>query len=355
MNEKQDLPYYLKYSQIILGLVATFFVLYIAQDIILPLVYSFILAILINPIVNYLTSKKVNRVVAIFIGLLITIFIMFGLMYFIGSQASLFSDAFPQLKIKFNILIEDLITWISQNFNISKYKINLWLLNLEKEGLGSSTSVLGQTINTIGGIFVYVLLIPVYVFMILYYKPLLLEFINRIFTKERHTTVLDVLEQSKSLIQNYLLGLLIEASLVATLNSIGLMIIGIDYAILLGVIGALLNIIPYIGGIIAISLPMILALATKSPSAALTVLVVYLIVQFIDNNIIVPKIVASKVKINALMSIIVVIIGGAIWGFSGMFLSIPLTAIIKVIFDRINHLKPFGYLLGDEMPTNKSK
>jgi predicted PurR-regulated permease PerM len=186
--------------------------------------------------------------------------------------------------------------------------------------------------------------------MIIYYKPLLLEFIARLFPKNVHVTVVEVLTETKSLIQSYLFGLLVEAALVAILNSAALMILGIQYAILLGVIGALLNIIPYIGGVVAVALPMLLALATKQPVDALYVLIAYLIVQFIDNNFFVPKIVASKVKINALVSIIVVLAGNALWGVPGMFLSLPLTAIVKVIFDRIGPLQPFGFLLGDNQP-----
>jgi len=145
-------------------------------------------------------------------------------------------------------------------------------------------------------------------------------------------------------------GLLIEGLIVATLNSISLLIIGIDYAILLGLIGAILNVIPYIGGIIAVALPMIIALVTKSPTYALLVMAAYILIQFIDNHYLIPKIVASKVQINALVSVIVVLLGGALWGVPGMFLSIPLTAIIKVIFDHIEPLKPWGFLLGNNVP-----
>jgi len=128
-------------------------------------------------------------------------------------------------------------------------------------------------------------------------------------------------------------------------------LLGVPYAILLGIIGALLNLIPYIGGIVSVALPMIIALATKSsPWVAFYVLIVYYVIQLIDNNYIIPKIVASKVRINALVSIIVVLAFGALWGIAGMFISIPMTAIVKVIFDHIEPLKPWGYVLGDTMP-----
>jgi predicted PurR-regulated permease PerM len=113
----------------------------------------------------------------------------------------------------------------------------------------------------------------------------------------------------------------------------------------------LLNLIPYIGGIIAVAIPMAVAFATRDSAwYAIYVLIIYYIIQVIDNNYIVPKIVASKVKINALFSIIVVIAGNALWGIPGMFLSIPLLAIVKLIFDNVDPLKPWGFLLGDTMP-----
>mgnify|MGYP003594708245 CR=1 FL=1 len=121
---------------------------------------------------------------------------------------------------------------------------------------------------------------------------------------------------------------------------------------MLGIIGALLNVIPYIGGVVAVALPMAIALATKStPMVAFYVLAFYYLIQLIDNNIIVPLIVTSKVKINALFAIIIVFAGNALWGVSGMFLLISILAIVKLICDHIEPLKPWGFLLGDTMPA----
>lgn len=148
-----------------------------------------------------------------------------------------------------------------------------------------------------------------------------------------------------------MLALLFEAAIIAILNSVGLLIIGLKYAIILGVIGALLNVIPYVGALLAIMIYILIALVTKnSISYVFYVVILYTIVQLIDNNWIVPKLIGSKVKINALVTIIAVIVGGALWGISGMFLSIPIIAILKIIFDHIDTLKPWGFLLGDTMP-----
>ena len=350
MEKSFNLPFYVKCSQVIIGLIGFFYIMYIGRDIIVPLVFATIISILLNPLVNFFVNKKMNRVLSIFLSIFIAIIVLLGVMYFIYFQLMNFSDTLPQLKQRFTELYNESIKWVSDTFNVAIPKIKAWISKTKTEEMKGGSAVIGQTLGTLSGGLIVTLLMPVYVFMILFYKPLLLDFISQLFEERKHATVAEVLKETKTLIQSYLIGLLVEAAIVATLNSVGLLILGIQYAVLLGIIGALLNLIPYIGGVVAISLPVIIALSTKTPLSALFVVGVYLVIQLIDNNFIVPKIVASRVKINALVSIIIVLIGGAIWGVAGMFLSIPLTAIIKVIFDRIEPLKPLGFLLGDTMP-----
>ncbi|HEY4937333.1 MAG TPA: AI-2E family transporter [Puia sp.] len=349
-NASVRLPVYLKIAQILMGIAVFLFILYIGQDIIIPLVFAIMIAIILNPVILFLCRKRVPRVLAIFLSLLVTMLLIAGILYFFISQISLFSESFPQIKQKFLSFFNDSERWVSRTFNVSKWKVDAWVTKTQKESMDNGPEVITKTVSTLGGMFITFFLMPVYVFMIIYYKPLLLEFIARLFPKNLHVMVVEVLTETKALVQNYLYGLLVEGALVAILNSLALLILGIPYAILLGVIGALLNVIPYIGGVVAVALPMLLALATQQPIDAIYVLIAYLIVQFIDNNFFVPKIVASKVKINALISIIVVLVGNELWGVPGMFLSIPLTSIIKVVFDRIGPLQPFGFLLGDNQP-----
>lgn len=341
---------YSKFSITLIGIVVFFFILSVGQGIIIPLVFSTIIAILLNPFVNYLCKVKVNKVFAILLALTLTIILLGTLTYFIINQAVLFSESLPEIKKNLLVIFNDTILWISRTFNVSIANIHDWINDTKGDSMDNSSAVIGQTLGTLGGVFVLIFLLPVYVFMILYYKPLLLDFISQLFEPEQHEVVGEVLLESKALIQSYLVGLLLEAALVAILNSVGLLVIGIEYAILIGIIGALLNIIPYIGGIIAVTIPMLLAVASDTPFNAVWVFALYMVVQFIDNNFFVPTIVARKVKVNALVSIIVVLVGGAFWGFSGMFLSIPLIAICKVVFDRIEELAPLGFLIGDNQP-----
>lgn len=353
MQPETKIPFYAKTALIFIALFATVYTMSIAQHIIVPILYSTIIAILLNPVVNFLISKKINKVIAITIVVSITAITLLVLIYAISSQMTMFSDSYPQLKAKFNLSSEELMAWTSEKFNIKRSVISTWISENKVDALENFAFT--EKITEAGRILFVGLLIPVYVFLILYYKSFLLEFIRKLFQKQHQSSVGEVLSGTKSIIQSYIVGLFIELIIMAALNSIGLLILGIQYAIILGVIGAFLNLIPYVGGLIAIALPMIIAYVTKdSIVSPLLVLLVYLFLQFIDNNFIVPKIVAKRVKINALVSVIVVIIGGTLWGIPGMFLSIPLTAIIKVIFDHIESLKPWGFLLGDIVTTKPS-
>ena len=345
------LPFYVRISILLIGLYAVVAMLYITQEIVIPIIFGTMIAIVLHPVVSFFIRKKMSRIWAITLTLFLMFLLFLGFGFFLFSQISLFSESFPALIERFTSLINHSINWAAGYFDLNPDKINKWINQTTDWLINMGSAAVGQTLVTVGNALVLLFLIPVYVFLILYYQPLLLEFIHRLFGAMHHSMVSNIIAQIKKVIQRYLSGLVIEAVIVAILNSIGLLILGIDYAIVLGVLGALLNVIPYLGGIIAVALPMMIALVTKDSAwYAVYVLVLYLIIQFIDNNLIVPKIVASKVKINALVSVVVVIAFGALWGIPGMFLSIPIVAIIKVICDHIDPLKPWGLLLGDTMP-----
>lgn len=350
------IPFYAKATIIIIGLFAFVNVLYITQDIIVPIICSTIIAIVLSPMVDFLVRKKLNHILSISIVITLVSLSFVICVLLLSSQVSVFTDSFPLLIDKFYDTLNNTIAWASSNFNISNKNINAFIKDTKTEILNSSRSLIGSTLTSMGSMLFTLLLVPVYVFMILYYKPLILEFIRNVFGESNHHEVNEILTATKKIVQRYLIALLLEALVIAILNTIGLLIIGIDYAIILGIIGAILNAIPYIGGIIGTALPIMIAIATKdSFSSALYILIAYLIIQFIDNNYVLPKLVASRVKINALISVVAVIIGGQLWGITGMFLSIPITAIIKVICDNIQVLKTWGLLLGDALPEVNNK
>lgn len=352
-HTKAHLPFYAKAALVLIACYAFVYFLIIGQDIITPLLFATIIAILLNSLVVFLERYKIPRVVAITISVFFAILFVLGLTYFIAMQIAQFSEALPQLEAKLNGFIAQLSTWLSTEFNVEPAKVTEWKNEIKNTLSSNSGVIIGETLSTVTGFIFVITLLPVYVWLILYYQPLLLEFIRKVFGRTHQEAVGEVLVETRGIMQSYLIGLMIEVAIVSAMNITSLLIIGIEYAFLLGIIGGLFNMIPYIGGLIGVALPVSIALLTEDdPIFAVYVMGSYLIVQFIDNNILVPKIVASKVKINAFISVIVVIIGGALWGIPGMFLSIPVTAIIKVICDRFEPLHPYGYLLGDTMPRH---
>ena len=341
-------PFYIKSTVIIFGIVLISYSLMNLKGIFVPIAFAVIISILLNSLVNKLRRRGVKRILAIVIALFIGIVTVSGLLYFISTQLMHFSDNLPALKIKFNEHFAEMQRWVAAHLKIpvvKQQKITNDALNGSQSFLGSA---LGGAFSTLGFIF----LLPIYVFLLLYYKTLILNFFHEVFAEENSGQVSAVLTETKSAIRSYMVGLLLEALVVAVMNSVALLLLGVDYAILIGVIGAILNMLPYVGGIVAIALPVIIASVTKDGfSTQLGILGAYSVIQFIDNNFLVPFLVSSRVKINALISIIVVLLGGALWGIAGMFLSIPLVAILKIIFDRLPEMKPWGKLLGDEVPT----
>lgn len=350
-DNKLRLAFFTRASIFILGLIAFIAILYIGRGIIVPFVFAVIISIILHPVVNFWVDLKLNRVISIIITLFITLLICAILARILISQVIRFGESWEILVEKFNEMNKETISWISQHFDIYPKKIQIWIAETKKEFFDNGVAEIGKTLVILGNGLVIVFLIPVYVFMLLFYHPIIIEFFRRVFGRDNRSEVSKIVTEIKTLIQRYLIGLIMEVVIIATLFSVGLLLLGIEYAIILGIIGALLNLIPYLGAIVGAILPMMIAVITKpSPWYALLVLALYIFIQFIDNNFIIPKIVASKVKINALFTIIAILLFGMLWGIPGMFLAIPLTAIIKLIFDHINILKPWGFLLGDTMP-----
>jgi len=189
----------------------------------------------------------------------------------------------------------------------------------------------------------------IYTFFFLLYRKLIMSFLVSVFLEENKQMVYEIIENIQYIIRKYIIGLLIEMAIVAAAVSIIFWVLGIKYAILLGLITGILNIIPYIGIFIALILSSLITFATAATLSKLILVVAALVVvHLIDSNVILPIVVGSKVRINALITVLGVIIGEMVWGISGMFLSIPVIAVLKIMFDRIDGLKPWGIILGDE-------
>jgi len=345
------MPLTVRRSLELLGLILLTTILVIGSSIIMPIIMAFFISLVLLPVFRFLRRYKVPEVIAIVVPILLVFVILAGIVWFFSAQVSSLVADFPKIKSNVSIHLNSLSNWISGITHYST-KEQLDFINkntnelLSFAGKRASTAAL-----TLSSVFVFVGLLPIYIYLILFYKNLLLRFIFMWFKEDHHPKVKDAIYESETIIKSYLIGLLIQVTYMTILVGGILMIIGIKHALLIGVIFAFLNLIPYVGALIGNIIGVLLTMTSSTELWPIfTVLGVIAGIQFLDNNILMPRIVGSKVKINALFAILGVIIGGNIAGVAGMFLSMPIIAVLKVIFDRTDMFRQWGVLLGDERP-----
>ncbi len=352
MNKTLQFPFYAKLTTILLGMILIIGLFYYGQDIIVPLLLAVLFAILLRPVVTFLNGKlKLPHVLAVILAVILFVTFFVSIFYFISIQITEMANDWGKIKNNLNIHLNHLQDMVRDNFNMSKREQKKFIDDAAKDSMTTTKELAGATLTSFTDVFMNLILVPIYTFLLLLYRNHFIKFLSKLFKPEHHTKLREILGQIKISVQSYILGLIIEMVVVSILTAVGFMIIGMKYWILLGVITGVLNLIPYIGILIAGLISIVASLTGSAEfSIIIGIIVVNIIVQIIDNNLLVPMIVSSKVQVNALVSIVGIIIGGAIAGFSGMFLAIPIIAILKVIFDRIEPLEPWGYLMGDDLP-----
>ncbi len=346
-----QLPITVRRALEVLGLYFLGMIIVVGKGVLTPLLLAFFLSIVLLPLYRFFRKRKLPEVLAIVCTLLLLLIVVAGIVWFFTAQVSRLVSDFPQIKENVMLHLQTLSEWINKTTNFSTEK-QLALLN-DQSGklLDSAGGMLGGAAGSITGIFVLVGLLPLYIFLMLFYKNLLLRFVFLWFPPDTHKQVEDVMSQTQLIIKSYLVGLLIQITYITILLGGILMIIGIKHALLIGAIFAVLNLIPYVGALIGNIIGVLLTLTSSQELWPIfAVLITIAAVQFLDNNILMPRIVGSKVKINALATIVGVIVGGALAGVAGMFLSLPVIAVLKIVFDRTNYLKQWGVLFGDERP-----
>lgn len=354
MKETLRFPFYAKLTFVLLSLISIFTIFYIGQNIIIPIIMALLFAILLRPVAHFLKGKwHFPHLLAVTCTVIFFVLIVIGILYFISWQISDIVNDWDAIQTNLSIHFNSFQKFISSNFNLNNVEQKVLIDSASKNVMESGKNIIGTSLVSFSDIILNMTLIPIYIFIFLLYRTLFITFLSKLFQPSYHEKLQDILYQIKVSVQSYIIGLLIELVIVSSLTTVGFMIIGVKYAIVLGLITGILNLIPYIGILFA-GILSIIATLTASPDLTLItgVLIIVIVVQLIDNNLIVPMIVGSKVQINAFVSIVGIIIGGVIAGFSGMFLAIPIIAILKVIFDRIESLEPWGYLMSDEIPKS---
>ncbi|MEJ7610148.1 MAG: AI-2E family transporter [Ferruginibacter sp.] len=349
INFKQ-LPFYIRFTLKLIMITLLGVILIYGKTLFVPLAFSILLAILLLPVTNFLERRILfPKALANISSVMIAMTVIGTLIWFLSHQIATFLKDIPALRANLEVHYETLQHWIQQRFHISETQQTSLINSAAPDAKTTGTNMIGGAFFTITNTLFYVIVVAIYTFLILHYRHTIKRFLLSVFRREEEQNVTEVLQESKGIVQKYMTGLIIEMAIVAVANSLVLMIIGVKYAIFLGVFSAILNIIPYVGILTGIVFSCLVTLTTSVHlSDILWIIVGFEIIHFIDCNFLMTRIVGSKVKINALVTIIGVVIGGTLLGLPGIFLALPTIAILKIIFDRVEDLKPWGMLMGDE-------
>lgn len=342
-------PFYIKLACSLISILLLGWFALIGQTILIPLLIGFLISILLVPVCNFFENYiRLPRAIASIITTLLFSSVIVGIFYVIILQLVDLSNEWPMFQKQIMDLVTQTQEWIHRTFGINTHnQIEYINSNLSKT-ISASTVVIEHLVASIARYSVLILFTFLYVVFILMYRQHLVRFVFYVFKKNHHRNVSSVITTTQHMVKQYLIGLFFQMILVTGLTFAAFTIIGIKYAFVLAIITGLLNVIPYVGITISLIISSILTVATSSPSDVPFVFLAFFIIHAIDGNIIMPKIVGSKVKVNSLVVIIGLVIGEMTWGIMGMLLSIPILALVKIVFDHVDELKPWGYLLGEE-------
>ncbi|SEO72090.1 Predicted PurR-regulated permease PerM [Mucilaginibacter sp. OK283] len=335
----------------LIGLFVLGTIVVVGNTIIMPLLMAFFFSLVLLPVFRFFKKIRVPEVVAVFLPILLLTIVVVLIIWLFSSQLGALLDDFPQIQRTVAKHLDDLSIWISRSFGYSPAEQVKFINEQSKKLFSSLGGVLSGAAGSLSGIIIFIGLLPIYIYFIILYRNLFLKFLLMWFKKDEYQNVEEIVRQTEKMIKSYLVGLLIQITYIIVLLGGTLWLFGIRNALLIGIIFAFLNLIPYLGALIGNILSVLLTLASsESLLDVLIVLGAITAVQFLDNNILMPRIVGSQVKINPLVSIVGIIVGGVMAGLSGMFLAMPVLSILKIMFDRTENYKQWGVLLGDERP-----
>jgi len=351
------LPGYFKLVIILLGLFLLIWILQTFKAILMPLAFALLFALLLLPLTRDLEKLRMPRAVAIICSIVVVVIVLGLIIWFLSMQIVSLTSELETIGKNFDALLMKVQGFLYLHFDIEPANKSELFKNLVGNLQEFSTTFLGSTISMTTGALAALTVVPIFVFCFLYYRDHLEQFMYNFVSKDRRSSLHHTIGNIQSVAQSYISGLMIVIVIVSLLNSAGLLLLGVKYAIFFGVFASILTIIPYIGILIGAMLPALFTLATTGRLIdAVLVILVFMFVQFLEGNFITPYVVGSKVSINPFAAIVALLIGGEIWGAAGMIISIPMIAILKVLFDAYEPLRPFGFLLADidEVKAQKS-
>ncbi|RZJ68525.1 MAG: AI-2E family transporter [Flavobacterium sp.] len=347
---RSQIPPYIKAVFLSLLIIIIIFVMVMAKKILIPLLLSAYIAMLLTSFCNRLEKRKIPRSLAAFIALLLASAVLIAFVYFVVTQVGNFAtDIQSNMQTNLNNFATRIDSWLQNTtgFDIqmeSGFELKK-IFSLVQSDDKALTDFFMKTLGTLSDI----ILLPVFIFFLLIYRDHFAVFITKVFKKQKNSDLLDQLADLRKVVHNYLVGAGKVMLILGVVNTGILFALGIKHAIFFGMLAGCLNIIPYLGPALGAILPFLFALLTKDnlfyPFA---IVVAFTLIQFLESAYLTPRITGANVSLNAFVTFLGLLIGGAIWGIPGMILIIPSIAILKKLFELSPETEPYAYLFGEE-------
>lgn len=334
--------------------IATIFALFasliLAKTILIPLSFAFIISLLLYPMVKLINSWKVNKIIAAFISILVVLLIIGGGIFLFSAEIIAITKDFSDFRSKILRVIAEATIYINGNLNFIPDLEKNDLVNLINDWFRSSTgSLVSQTFSNTASFLAGMLATIIFTFLFLIYSSGLITALSSFYAIDRRKEVRILFKSIQQVGQKYLAGMVILILVIGFANSLGLLLIGIENPFLFGFLGAILAIIPYVGTVSGAILPILYAFFSYgSMWMSIEIAILFWGVQLVSDNFLSPKIVGGNMNINAFTAILSLIVGGVVWGIAGMILFLPFAAIVRVVCEEYQELKPFALLIGNE-------
>ena len=328
---------YIKYYfYTIISLIALVYVIKVSKIILAPLLLAVLISVALYPILNWIQKRITSRILSVSLLIFVLSTLLGAILYLMVLQFANFYEDYPNISNKLSHLLKQVEGFIKSELGLSSF--NLVEITQENSAeilsSGANNSIL-SILKSFTGLLTYLILIPLYIFLMLYYKPAIKRLVQ-ISLEKLEIKATTVIKETSVLVQNYLKGMFTVMVILGFLNSLGLLLLGVPYAFILGFMVAVFGIVPYIGTLMGSVLVLIVSFLSQGDYLTLLYIVtLFASIQFLEGNLLTPKIVGNKVNVNPFIAIIALLIGDQIWGVVGMIIALPSASIIMLIIKQL--------------------
>jgi predicted PurR-regulated permease PerM len=323
-------------------------ILYFGRNIFIPISFALLISFVLYPICAWLERKGVGRLMAIILAIFLLMILGLLVVALLVYQLIGFLDEWPAIQSKLGQAVSDL-SEMFEVFGFSKEAQANIISKVSDQSGGNFLTIVRNTLSASAFSIVLLVLIPVYAVLILYYRQYWMKILSRLFPEEKKESLREMIFLTIKAYYNFIKGMAIVYVLVGTLNSVGLLLLGVPHALLFGFIASILTFIPYVGIIAGSLLPIAMAWITyDSIWYPVGIVAIFTFVQYLEANVIFPVAVSNRLNVNTLVMLIAIFTGGILWGMAGMILFVPFVGIAKLIADHNPKWKTISMILGTD-------